>query len=437
MDLADKTSPFSLAQELLQTRYSGAEVLFFAGSFLRGEATASSDVDLVVVYSKLKHAYRESFFYKGWPVEAFVHDPETLNYFFSEVDAKDGTPALPNMVVEGRPFPESHPLVYQLKSVADRVLTQGPPIYSQDQLQNFKYGISDLLEDLKSPINSFEEKSIVAKLHETLGDFWFRSQGKWSASGKHISRRMKKLDPQFTDQWISAFELAFAGQTQELIQMTEAMLARSGGFNFDGYRREALKAWRKPLPAAKNIQQDYKIENQESGLTKADQIFEHSKLGLIQVRLAKLADVPKLRILLNSAYKRLADMNLNFNATFQDDELTADGLLDGRTFVLDLGGKLLGTMKLRKQNVIDDRPCLYVGRFAVDPELQGQGLGLHLLKLVEKLALQEGCQCLQLDTAQPAEHLLKFYQGQGFQIKKPTYFEGKTYVSWILEKSLK
>ena len=437
MDLTQKPSPYLLAQELLQSRFNGAEVLFVAGSFLRGEATATSDIDLVVIFPKLSHAYRESFIYKGWPVEAFVHDPETLNYFFSEVDAKDGTPALPNMVVEGRPFPENHPLVYQLKSLADRVLTQGPPIYNVEQIQNIKYGIFDLLEDLKSPKDSFEERSITAKLHEIMGDFWFRSNGKWSASGKHIPRRMMKLDPQFAVHWTSAFNLAYSGQTQELIRLTESLLELSGKFSFDGYRREAPKSWRKSLPTAKNILQDYQLDHQESGLDKTDQIFEHAKLGKIEVRLANLTDVPKLRVLLNSAYKRLADMNLNFNATFQDDELTAEGILEGRTFVLDLNGKLLGTMKLRNQNVIDDRQCLYVGRFAVDPELQGQGLGLHLLKLAEKLAFQEDCQCLQLDTAQPAEHLLKFYQGQGFQIKKPTYFEGKTYVSWVLEKTLR
>ncbi len=32
---------------------------------------------------------------------------------------------------------------------------------------------------------------------------------------------------------------------------------------------------------------------------------------------------------------------------------------------------------------VDDRPCLYVSRFAVRPDLQGNGLGLFLLNLAE------------------------------------------------------
>lgn len=433
---AEKQSPYLVAEELFASRYRGAEVVFVAGSFRRGEETESSDIDLVVVFPKVESAYRESFFFNDWPVEAFVHDPETLSYFFWEVDAKDGTPSLPNMVLEGKPIPEAHPLVFRLQSLADRVLKSGPAALSKEQLRSARYGIGDLLEDLRSPRNSFEEKSIIAKLHEQLGDFWFRAQGLWSASGKHIPRRMSKLDKACAEKWVSAFNSAFVGQTSELIQFSKDILNRYGGPLFDGYRRDAPRDWRRLLPDPKIIESDFVLPKIPSGLTEAETFFDHTQLGKIEVRLAYLPDVSRLRQLLNSAYKNLADMGLNFNATFQDDELTADGLLEGRTFVLDLNGKLVGTMKLQNQNVLDDRPCLYVGRFAVEPKLQGQGLGLYLLNLAERLAKREKCTCLQLDTAQPAEHLLNFYQDYGFKIMKQTYFEGKTYCSWILEKSL-
>ncbi len=377
MTESSRPTPFEIARELLESRYRGAEVLFVAGSIRRNEATATSDIDLVVVFPKLEQAYRESFLHKGWPVEAFVHDPETLNYFFWEVDAKEGTPSLPYMVVEGHPVPESNPLVNKLKSLADHVLDVGPSKYSEDQLKNSRYGIGDLLDDLRSPRNSFEAKTIVAKLHEQLGNFWFRVQGKWSASGKHIPRRMHKLDPAFAEKWVRSFDMAFGGDTVALIKLTETVLDKFGGYIFDGYRRDAPKDWKKALPQAKNIASDFKLSPVSSGLLPDETVLEHGKLGKIDVRLAQLSDVPNLRKLLNAAYKRLADLGLNYNATFQDDELTAEGITDGRTFVLDLKGQLVGTMKLRKHNYIDERPCLYVSRFAVQPDLQGQGIGLH------------------------------------------------------------
>jgi len=67
-------------------------VLLLAGSIVRGEGTPHSDLDLVVIFDRLPNAYRESFYFGDLPVEAFVHDPETLNYFLFEVDRSSGIP---------------------------------------------------------------------------------------------------------------------------------------------------------------------------------------------------------------------------------------------------------------------------------------------------------------------------------------------------------
>ena len=69
-----------------QQRYAGADVILLAGSVVRGQGTATSDLDLVVLFERLPQAYRESLHADGWPVEAFVHDPDTLRYFFLEHD---------------------------------------------------------------------------------------------------------------------------------------------------------------------------------------------------------------------------------------------------------------------------------------------------------------------------------------------------------------
>jgi hypothetical protein len=92
------------ALDIAKQRYGTAKVTFLAGSFVRGEATSTSDLDLVVVYEQVPQAYRESFMHGDWPVEAFVHDPETLRHFFLEVDRPSGIPSLPTMVMEGVPL---------------------------------------------------------------------------------------------------------------------------------------------------------------------------------------------------------------------------------------------------------------------------------------------------------------------------------------------
>src|SRR5687767_6405747 len=90
-----------IARSAVAQRYATAEVAFCAGSIVRGDGAAHSDIDLVVILPELKAAWRESFFHQGWPVEAFVHDASTLRYFFEEIDAKSGVPSLPQMVDEG------------------------------------------------------------------------------------------------------------------------------------------------------------------------------------------------------------------------------------------------------------------------------------------------------------------------------------------------
>ncbi|HEY2852428.1 MAG TPA: nucleotidyltransferase domain-containing protein [Gemmatimonadaceae bacterium] len=86
-----------VANAIRSDRYQHADAVFAAGSIVRGEGTAFSDLDLVVVYAQLPCAYRESFGFGGYRVEAFVHDPATLEYFFLEIDRPSGVPALPQM----------------------------------------------------------------------------------------------------------------------------------------------------------------------------------------------------------------------------------------------------------------------------------------------------------------------------------------------------
>src|SRR4051794_40453736 len=90
-----------VANAIRTDRYKDAGATFAAGSIVRGEGTPFSDLDLVVVYAHLPSAYRESFRFDGYPVEAFVHDPTTLEYFFLEVDRPSGVPTLPQMIAEG------------------------------------------------------------------------------------------------------------------------------------------------------------------------------------------------------------------------------------------------------------------------------------------------------------------------------------------------
>ena len=77
----DLIKSLSVAGEIRNQMFPSASAFLLAGSVVRGEATASSDLDLVVIFQRVERAKRQSFAFANWPVEAFIHDVQTLEYF--------------------------------------------------------------------------------------------------------------------------------------------------------------------------------------------------------------------------------------------------------------------------------------------------------------------------------------------------------------------
>ncbi len=238
-------SPLYVTQELLQQRYQGAETIFVAGSVVKGEATAHSDLDLVVVYPRLERAYRESFMHRGWPVEAFVHDPQTLSYFFQNVDRPIGRGTLAEMIAEGHEVPGPSEFSNSIKGLARETLSMGTVPLTTEQIQDRRYQLSELLDDVRAPRSRHDLVADATLLFNELAEFYFLTRGQWTASGKAIAKRMKAVDPAFARKFAEAFDRLFtSGSTAEVIEMTETLMEPYGGILFDGYRREVSASWR-------------------------------------------------------------------------------------------------------------------------------------------------------------------------------------------------
>ncbi|AZZ36616.1 hypothetical protein CIK05_07375 [Bdellovibrio sp. qaytius] len=154
-------------------------------------------------------------------------------------------------------------------------------------------------------------------------------------------------------------------------------------------------------------------------------------------RLATDKDVSQITILVNEAYKELADMGLNYTASYQDDEKTRSRLAEGRAFVLLSGTEIVGTILFSEKNFFTEKKSAYINQFAVHPKLKRQGLGSIMLDFCEQLANDEKFEAIQLDTAKPAKHLAQWYVSRGYKIVGEKHWEGKTYNSQIFEKTLK
>jgi predicted nucleotidyltransferase len=232
-------------QKLIKERYEDAQAVFWAGSVAANQGTDSSDLDLVIVFEKVAHAYREAFIYDGWPIDAFIHDLDTLRYFCGKLEASDGKPALINMILHGQEILAQNSVSMEAKAIAAEALENGPDAWNQAQIDKERFLITDILDDIKSPKNKEEQIISAVHLFEPLLQFYFRAQKKWTASGKSLIRLFKMDNPELAEEWTTAFEILIqTGDATAVETVVTKILEPYGGFLWDGFRSDAPADWK-------------------------------------------------------------------------------------------------------------------------------------------------------------------------------------------------
>jgi predicted N-acetyltransferase YhbS len=153
--------------------------------------------------------------------------------------------------------------------------------------------------------------------------------------------------------------------------------------------------------------------------------------------------VDEITSLLHRAYKQNADMNIHFVASHQSADVTRERLVQGTAYIAVLDGQIVGTITLTfpidvpHAEYHTDKPLASFGQFAVEPGLQGSGIGRKLIETVEAEAIRLGAEEICLDTAQPAKHLIAFYERLGYEIRaEADWRPDVNYKSWVMVKSL-
>jgi GNAT superfamily N-acetyltransferase len=150
----------------------------------------------------------------------------------------------------------------------------------------------------------------------------------------------------------------------------------------------------------------------------------------------------ELTLLIHRAYRRLANLGLRYSGTRQSEEATRRRVSKGECLVAEREGRLVGTVTLvrgvpvRGSLWLNLPGVVYFEQFAVEPELQGLGIGSALLREVERRASAGGAREVSLDTAERAEHLVRFYASRGYRTVERVRWPGKDYWSVVMSKGL-
>ncbi|MBB4289680.1 hypothetical protein GGE16_001720 [Rhizobium leguminosarum] len=226
------------ARRCVASRFAGAAFAFVTGSLIRGEGTAFSDIDLVVVFPALERAWRESFTEKGFPVEAFVHDPQTLAHYLHR-DADSGYPIMGNMVATGSILGPDLERARLIQANVAATLAAGPKPLAGPAYDALRYQVTDLADDLRGTRPPEEIAAIAALLYQKLADLILLGRGAWTGRGKWAPRLMRELDVQLAAEFDVAFRLAAAGDGARFLALADRELASHGGRYFGGYRQDA------------------------------------------------------------------------------------------------------------------------------------------------------------------------------------------------------
>lgn len=165
-------------------------------------------------------------------------------------------------------------------------------------------------------------------------------------------------------------------------------------------------------------------------------------------RLAARDSIEAITELLHRAYAALAARGMNFRAAAQDSQATAQRIAEGQCLVAELRGRIVGTITVcgpydparvpwtGGAPSFRDRDTAHIHQFAIDPGLQGQGIGRRLVAACEHWALDHGYRRMAVDTAEPAPELRAMYQRMGYSEVSRVQLDGRSYRSVIMEKPL-
>ncbi|MFD7614453.1 nucleotidyltransferase domain-containing protein [Streptomyces sp. NPDC059828] len=224
------------ALAVVRERHPDARAAFLGGSVVTDRRTEMSDLDIVVLLHGAPAPYRTSFRAHGWPVELFVHSEESWHRFV-EREVRVRRSPLAWMCADGVLLFDGDGVGARLAAESRKLAAAGPPPMAAEEIEDRRYAITDLLDDLAACADPGERLFVGMELVRRTGELALALAGSWNGGGKWLARRLEHAAPGLTKRLHDGARLALEGQTEQLIGVVDEVLERAGGRLWEGYKR--------------------------------------------------------------------------------------------------------------------------------------------------------------------------------------------------------
>jgi hypothetical protein len=227
-----------LSREILDARFPDAVGGLVAGSTARGDDTPSSDLDLIVLLSGRPAPMRSTERAQGRLVEFFVHTEESFVAFIDRERHLRRSPLL-HMCAHGLIICDHDGRLARLQDLARDRWATGPAGLTDDELEDRRYRLTALLDDLADETNPADRAALAAAVFTDVADLALVSRGRWSGAGRWLTRRLREIDTDLSENLVAGLQAAVQGDVSALKNCGDAELERIGGPLDSGYERHA------------------------------------------------------------------------------------------------------------------------------------------------------------------------------------------------------
>lgn len=219
----------ALVRAYLESAYPSLRAGLLTGSAVRGTATATSDLDVVVLLPPGAGSVRETVGWEGRTIDVFGYDPAGLSHWLAS-DTARRRPSLCSLVLDGVLVAGSAAAAAEAQAEARRVFEAGPEPYLPGELQRMRYGVTDVLLDLETAGDRSESLLLASVLVTDVVNLLFATLGRWSGNGKWLLRELRAYDASLAAEVESAYDAhGRTGDASALVAVADQILSRCGG----------------------------------------------------------------------------------------------------------------------------------------------------------------------------------------------------------------